>query len=127
MLLYLVKHSRPDIANAVRELSKVADGATKDHWNKLLRAIKFMLDTKYLALKIKPEWDQPIKMVNGKPDWEDIFKTKLTMGATSDSEYSGDKETRQSVFGWELYFMGALIAHKSKTCRSVTLSSTEAE
>jgi hypothetical protein len=127
MLLYLVKHSRPDIANAVRELSKVADGATKDHWNKLLRAIKFTLDTKHLALKMKPEWDQPIKMVNGKPDWASIFETKCTMGATSDSEYSGDKETRQSVFGWELYFMGALIAHKSKACRSVTLSSTEAE
>ena len=28
MLLYLVKHSRPDIANATRELSKVLDGAT---------------------------------------------------------------------------------------------------
>ena len=27
MLLYLVKHSHPDIANAVRELSKVLDGA----------------------------------------------------------------------------------------------------
>jgi hypothetical protein len=25
MLFYLVKHSRPDISNAVRELSKVAD------------------------------------------------------------------------------------------------------
>jgi hypothetical protein len=49
------------------------------------------------------------------------------MGATTDSEYSGDKETRQSVFGWELYFMGALIAHKSKACRSFNLSSTEAE
>jgi hypothetical protein len=31
MLLYLVKHSRPDIANEVRELSKVADGATTSH------------------------------------------------------------------------------------------------
>jgi hypothetical protein len=54
MLLYLVKHSPPDIANAVQDLSKVAGGATKDHWNKLLRAIKLMLDTKYLALKMKP-------------------------------------------------------------------------
>ena len=27
MLLYLVKHSHPDIANTVRELSKVLDGA----------------------------------------------------------------------------------------------------
>jgi hypothetical protein len=55
MLLYLVKHSRPDQANAVRELSKVADGETEDQWNKLLRAIKFTLGTKYLALKMKPE------------------------------------------------------------------------
>ena len=29
MLLYLVKHSRPDIANVVRELSKCNDGATQ--------------------------------------------------------------------------------------------------
>ena len=29
MLLYLVKHSRPDIANATRELSKSMDGATE--------------------------------------------------------------------------------------------------
>jgi hypothetical protein len=49
------------------------------------------------------------------------------MGATSDNEYSGDKETQQSVFGWELYLMGALIAHKYKECRSVTISCTEAE
>jgi hypothetical protein len=28
MLLYLVKHSRPNIANAIQELSKVMDGAT---------------------------------------------------------------------------------------------------
>ena len=28
MLLYLVKHSRPDIANPVRELSKVLDGSS---------------------------------------------------------------------------------------------------
>jgi hypothetical protein len=39
MLLYLLKHSQPEIANAVRELSKVADGATKDHWNQLLHQV----------------------------------------------------------------------------------------
>jgi Reverse transcriptase (RNA-dependent DNA polymerase) len=114
MILYLVKHSRPDLANPVQELSKVSDRATKDHCYKLLRAIKFVLDTKYLGLKMEPEWDEPIKMVNGKPDWASIFQTKCTMGATSDSKYSGDKETQQSVFEWELYFMQELIAHKSK-------------
>ena len=54
MLLYLVKHSRPDIANAVRELSKVADGATEAHWKALLRVIKYVLSTENIGLKIKP-------------------------------------------------------------------------
>ena len=31
MLLYLLKHSRPKISNAIRELSKVLDGATEAH------------------------------------------------------------------------------------------------
>jgi len=31
MLLHLNKHSRPYIANTVSKLSKVEDGATKDH------------------------------------------------------------------------------------------------
>ena len=48
MLLYLVKHSRPDISNAVRELSKVADGATMGHWKALMRT------SKYYALKAQP-------------------------------------------------------------------------
>jgi hypothetical protein len=43
MLLCLVKHSIPDIANAVRELSKVTDGATDAHWKALLRVEKYVL------------------------------------------------------------------------------------
>ena len=76
MLLYLVKHSRPDIANSVRELSKVADGATKDHWQKLLRNIKFVLDTEFLALKMKPEWDRETKQSSGKTEWAEMFDAK---------------------------------------------------
>jgi hypothetical protein len=58
MLLYLVKHSRPDIVRSVWELSKVADGAKNDNWENLLRNIKFVLDTEFLALRMKPEWDK---------------------------------------------------------------------
>jgi hypothetical protein len=54
MLLYLVKYSRFHISNAVRELSKVADGATMDHWKSLLRCIKYVITTEDLALKLKP-------------------------------------------------------------------------
>ena len=112
MLLYLVKHSRPDIANAVRELSKVADGATPGHWKALIRVVKYILDTSNLALKIKP-----------KMQTEHLFH----MEGISDSEYGSDKDTRISVYGYIIYFCGAPIAWKSKSGKSVTLSSTEAE
>jgi hypothetical protein len=50
MLLYLVKHSRPDLANCVRELTKVLDGATDAHWKVMLRLIKLVFDTKMYAI-----------------------------------------------------------------------------
>jgi len=112
MLLYLVKHSRPDIANAVRELSKVADGATQGHWKAMIRAIKYVFDTENYGLKIKPTTQG---------------KDGFYLEGLSDSEYAGDKETRISVFGYVIYFCGAPIAWKSKAGKSVTLSSTEAE
>jgi hypothetical protein len=37
MLLYLIKHSRPDIANVVRELSKGMDSATMAAYKEMLR------------------------------------------------------------------------------------------
>jgi len=111
MLLYLVKHSRPDIANAVRELSKVADGATQGHWKSLIRLIKYVLDTYSYGLKMKPKRKGDLFFLEG----------------ISDSEYAGDKDNRISVYGYILYFCGAPIAWKSKAGKSVTLSSTEAE
>jgi hypothetical protein len=44
-----------------------------------------------------------------------------------DSQYAGEPDTRISVYGYVLYFCVAPIARKSKTGKSVTLSSTEAE
>jgi hypothetical protein len=111
MLLYLIKHSRPDLSNSVRELTKVLDGATQAHWKAMIRVIKFVFDTKDYALKLKP------KMIN----------RKFELKGVSDSEYAGDRDTRISVYGYVVYFCGAPISWKSKAGKSVTLSSTEAE
>ena len=51
ILLWLMKHSRPDIANAIREASKVMDRATKTHQKYLLRIIKYVIDTKEKKLR----------------------------------------------------------------------------
>jgi hypothetical protein len=111
MLLYLVKYSRPDMANITRELSKVMDGATEAHWKALLRAINYALSTEKKGLVLSPT----------------LMDGKFILNGLSDSEYAGDRETRHSVFGYIVYFCGAPIAWKSKAMRSVTLSTTEAE
>jgi hypothetical protein len=123
MLLYLVKHSRFDIANSVRELSKVADRATVAHWKLLLRCIKYVISTEYLALKLIPNTKELNFDIEGTTDGADLTELKQI----PNSEYGVDQETHISGFGWNLYFCGALIAWKSKAGNSVTLSSTEAE
>ena len=113
MLLYLVKHSRPDIANAVRELSKALDGTSAASYKELMRVLKYVIDTKRLSLKMKPIYDEN--------------ETAWTLVAFSDSDYAGDSETRVSIAGFILYLMGVPISWKSKGQKGVTLSSSEAE
>ena len=44
MLLYLVKHSHPDLINATRESSKANYGANPRACKELLQMIKYVLD-----------------------------------------------------------------------------------
>ena len=54
MLLYMVIHSCPNLANATKELSKANDGENTAAYNELLCVIKHVLDTKKLGLKNEP-------------------------------------------------------------------------
>ena len=113
MLLYFVKHSRPDLANVTRELSKVMDNPTPNAMKELKRAVKYVIDTKDQGLKINPtkiESDEPLELI-----------------CYSDSDWAGDKETRQSVTGYCIYLQGCLISWKSKAQKTISLSSSEAE
>ena len=110
-LLYLLKHSRPDLSNSVRELSKVMDQANQAHQKALYRVIKFVEETKEHRLVLSPLSENFI--------WE--------MKAYSDSDFAGDTDTRKSVNGFVIYLCGAIISWRSKGQKSVSLSSTEAE
>ena len=48
-------------------------------------------------------------------------------GALSDSDFANDKDKRYSVYGYIIYFCGVPVAWKSKSMKSVSLSTTEAE
>ena len=94
-LLYLVKHTRPDIANAVRELSKVLDCATPAAYKEMKRVIKYVLETKHYGLKIFP---CAVKAENF-----------LLLEVYCDSDFAGDKDTRISVSGFIMYLCGVQI------------------
>ena len=73
-LLYLTKHSRPDITNPVREISKSMDGASMTHVMEMYRVINFILETKTLGLRMVP-----------------IFKDGIwKLEALSDSDFAND-------------------------------------
>ena len=110
-LLYLTKHSRPDICNPVRELSKTMDAPAPVHLKEMYKVIRHVLSTKGYGLKFELR--------------KDIIKWALK--ALSDNDFASDKETRICVFGYIIYFCGIPIAWRSKGMKSVVLSTTEAE
>ena len=110
-LLYLTKHSRPDICNPVRELSKTMDAPAPVHLTEMYKVIRHVLSTKGHGLKFELRKD--IK--------------KLALKALSDSDFASNKETRIIVFGYIIYFCEIPIAWRSIGMKSVVLSTTEAE
>ena len=79
MLLWINK-TKPDLSNAIRELSKVMDGATEQAMKEMMRIIKYVIDTKNVGLKIEPKIPKDNK----------DFKWELEM--FSDSDWAGDKD-----------------------------------
>jgi hypothetical protein len=112
MLMYCIKHSRPDIANAVRELTKVLGKATPAAYKEMLRVCKFIADTKNMGLKVDP-------VVPNDGKWE--------LEVYSDSDWAGSKDDRRSVGSYYIFLNKVLISWRSKSQKVVSLSSSEAE
>ena len=88
-LLYLTKHSRPDITNPVREISKSMDGASMAQVTEMYRVINFVLETKTLGLRMVPIFNDGI--------WK--------LEELSDSDSANDKHTRYSVYDTSYIFV----------------------
>ena len=111
ILLYLVKHTRPDLVNATRELSKAMDVANYLHWRELVRVIMYALKTQEKGIVLAP----------------DKKSAKLDLKIMVDAEFAGDQDSRRSIMGRIIFLNGVPIGWNSKAMKSVTLSSTEAE
>ena len=112
MLLYLVKHSCPNLANIIREHSKAKDDANPAAHKELLWVIKYVLDTKSLGLKVEP-------MGNSNEPWEIV--------CFSSSNYEGDLVSRRRINGFILYALGIPVSWQSKSQKSVSFSTSKVE
>ena len=115
-LLYLLKHSRPELSNPIRELSSCMSGPGEANMDEMYRVIKWVIDNPDVGWKCKPvvEFDK-----KGKILWK--------MSGISDATWGSNKEDGKSVTGYVLYFMGVPIAWKSKAQKHCSLSSSESE
>ena len=78
----------------------------------MLRIVKYVLEMKEIKLLFNKDKEE-------EETWRIV--------GYSDSDFAGDKDNRQSVTGFIIYFMGCPIAWRSRSQKSVALSSTEAE
>jgi len=108
MLLCLLKHSRSDLGNPVRELTKVLKSPTLLAYKEVLRIIKFVLDTATMGLKLVPTFTK------GQLEWR-------LLGA-SDSDWANDKDNRKSVMAFILFLNGMPILWQSKQASIVALA-----
>lgn len=115
MFLHVVRFSRPDVMNSIREASQFMREATVKCMEQLERTIYFVLATADKGLVIAPtdRWD-------GTRDF--LFKI---MGE-SDSEYAKDP-SRKSVNCGCTWLNGVVVKMFSKMMPIVALSTTEAE
>ena len=116
-LLHLMRWSRPEIYNAVRETSRRMSEPNEDHYRAMLRIMKYCVITKHRGWTLQPSrtWD-------GKDqNFEFIIRGK------SDSNFATCSDTRKSVTGYCVYMEDAPITVKSGMQKIVALSVTEAE
>ena len=102
-LLHMMKWSRPEISNAVRELSRFMKAATLAHMKAMKRVMSYIIATPEQGLLLEPnaKWDR-------NPEFE------FEVSGQSDLDYAKDPMMRRSVSGYATFLNGAVVMTKSK-------------
>lgn len=111
-LLYLVVCTRPDMFYGTMQLAKFNSNPGEKH----VKASKMML--RYLAGTL----DDGLKFSK-----DPNFNGKFKIEAYVDSDWAGDPDTRRSTCGYIIHVNGCPVSWKSKTMKTIALSSCEAE
>ena len=108
-LHYLVRGTRPDIANAVRELSKFMACYNKTHWEAALRVLRYLKGTYGYGL-----------LING-------HHKDIEFEVYTDASFANLKNDRTSVSGFLVLLAGTCVSWSSSRQTCVSLSTAESE
>ena len=116
-LLHMMRYSRPDILNRVRELSQFVVAATTYHFVCMLHVMDYVVCTAEKGWFLAPNavWD-------GK-DKNFLFE----IGGKTDSDHGKDPTTRRSISGITVTLNEAVVSTRSRQQGCTALSVTEAE
>ena len=109
-LMWLVNKTRPDIFNAVRAVARYSHSPKLVHWKAALHILQDMRLTSGHGITFHRGMDSGVDL--------ELYV---------DSDFASSDTNRRSVFGGVVMCAGACVSFFSRTQKSVTLSSTEAE
>jgi hypothetical protein len=115
-LMYHMQYIHPDIAQAVRDLTRHMTCWDETHMAGMLRYMQYSTCTKDSGLLLKPT-----------RKWNGTNKFQFKIRGRSDSDYAKDTQTRRSVSGYVVYLEEFPVMHRSATQKRVALLSCEAE
>jgi hypothetical protein len=109
-LQYLVRGTRSDIANAVRELSKFMTSYNRQHWLAARRVLRYLKHTSTYGLHLSTD-----------------ESCKLQQVLYTDASFGNSAEERKSISGYAILFANACISARSAKQDCVSLSTNQAE
>ena len=115
-LIHIIKWLRPDVLNAVQDLTRHMSVATLCHVKAMKRAMKYLTMTSDQGLMLEP---------NAK--WDRSKEFDFEIAGFLDSDFAKDPATHKSVSGWAVFLNGAPILMQSRIQDCTTLSVMEAE
>ena len=111
-LQFIAIRTRPDIANAVRVLSKYLTCYRHEHWRMAKKVLAYLKDTMHFGIVY---------------DLSDMHDNEtIHIEGYTDSDFANE-QGRKSITGYAIYVNGLLVNYKSHQQSLVAVNTTEAE
>ena len=107
-LLYLSSCTRPDIASAVRQLSRFLSNPGRPHWTAAKRVVSYLVGTSSYTITYRRSGHS-------------------SLSCYSDADWASTPDDRKSVSGFVTFVCGGPLSWASKSQTTVAVSSTESE